>query len=581
MVPSVGSWEENKGDNAINPCLVTNHTREMLDAEYARWLPPLVGPNSRPPRGRSGATRVWTGLPVRNARARRRTAYARTQRSFRLSRKRCARYVLSSTWEEQPFPVPMAIQEPYWRGIFQQPSLHDDRRPPLKGPVEWDLVKPITIENVTRAIKRMSDGAPGPDCRSLSDLKWLRRDEVAAHFNVWLLAGNWPSPLCRGETVLIAKEQGTTSPEKHCPITISDTILRCFHKILASQLEATLPWNTCQKAFMRGDCVADWIWLLQTTIRQHQRTLRPLNIAFLDIKTTFEYVGHESLLLAAGRMGVPPPLLGYLDKLYGDAWTYPSIGPDHSDPIRVSQGVRQGNPLSVHLFNATFDWALGCLDPELGVMVGEARVNAAAFADIALIAGTSRGLQHLLDHLAAKFRLSCLEVSAGLDEKSASLQINVDGKRKMWIVNPHPHLQVLGQSIPAIGVADTQRYLGVPLSPMRMRPDIAGKLNKGLGNISRAPLKPQQHLFTLTNNLIPALYHQLVLTSTRKKYLKWLARSVRAAVRSWLKLPSDTPKAFFHAKIFDGGLGIVTLEHQVPMMASKHGMSAQKAPVVS
>ena len=30
------------------------------------------------------------------------------------------------------------------------------------------------------------------------------------------------------------------------------------------------------------------------------------------------------------------------------------------------------------------------------------------------------------------------------------------------------------------------------------------------------------------------------------------------------------PKAFFHAKIFDGGLGIVTLKHQVPLMKSKH-----------
>ena len=53
------------------------------------------------------------------------------------------------------------------------------------------------------------------------------------------------------------------------------------------------------------------------------------------------------------------------------------------------------------------------------------------------------------------------------------------------------------------------------------------------------------------------------------KYLKWLDRLVRAAVRSWLKLPNDTPKAYFHAKIFNGGLGIVTLEHQVPLMNIK------------
>ena len=95
----------------------------------------------------------------------------------------------------------------------------------------------------------------------------------------------------------------------------------------------------------------------------------------------------------------------------------------------MSLGVRQGDPLSVHLFNPSIDWALDCLDPQLGVMVGEVRGNAGAFADnIALIARTSGGLLFLLNDLAAEFRLSGLEVSAGLDSKSASLRIDVDGK---------------------------------------------------------------------------------------------------------------------------------------------------------
>ena len=146
------------------------------------------------------------------------------------------------------------------------------------------------MDDVSRAVKGMSDGAPGPDGRTLNDLKALWREEVAAHFNVWLLAGYQPSPLRHGETVLITIEAGANSPEKHRPITISDIIFQCFHKVLASRLEATLPWNPRQTAFMKGDGVADSIWLLQTIIRQHQRTLQPLNITFLDIKKAFDSV---------------------------------------------------------------------------------------------------------------------------------------------------------------------------------------------------------------------------------------------------------------------------------------------------
>ena len=93
--------------------------------------------------------------------------------------------------------------------------------------------------------------------------------------------------------------------------------------------------------------------------------------------------------------------------------------------------------------------------------------------------------------------------------------------------------------------------------------------NELLGNISSAPLKPQQCLFILNNNLIPALYYQLVLTVKSKMYLRRLDRSIRAAVRTWLTLQHDTSKAYFHAKILAGGLGIVKLEHRVLLMKIK------------
>lgn len=48
--------------NAINPDSPTKETRAMLNAKYARWLPPLAGPNrQRPSSQQPGAPRGQTG----------------------------------------------------------------------------------------------------------------------------------------------------------------------------------------------------------------------------------------------------------------------------------------------------------------------------------------------------------------------------------------------------------------------------------------------------------------------------------------------------------------------------------------
>ena len=65
-------------------------------------------------------------------------------------------------------------------------------------------------------------GAVTGAVKGMSDLKALSREEEAAHFNVWSLAGYLPASLRRAETVMIAKEASVLSPEKHSPITISD-----------------------------------------------------------------------------------------------------------------------------------------------------------------------------------------------------------------------------------------------------------------------------------------------------------------------------------------------------------------------
>ena len=56
---------------------------------------------------------------------------------------------------------------------------------------------------------------------------------------------------------------------------------------MAQWMEMHLPLSLCQKAFRRGDGIADLVWFMQTVIKHHQDTLCPLNIAFMDMKKAF------------------------------------------------------------------------------------------------------------------------------------------------------------------------------------------------------------------------------------------------------------------------------------------------------
>ena len=139
------------------------------------------------------------------------------------------------------------------------------------------------------------------------------------------------------------------------------------------------------------------------------------------------------------------------------------------------------------------------------------------------------------------------------------------------MVNPVPELRIpdkAGDSriTLATSASQVQKYLGVPITAGTTTAFAAGKVQHGLSNISRAPLKPQQRMYMLFQYLLPLIHNELILTHYSDSYMKWLNRCTRVA-RSWLKFPKDTPIAYFHTVAVDG-LG-VPLEQTVPLMCAK------------
>ena len=123
--------------------------------------------------------------------------------------------------------------------------------------------------------------------------------------------------------------------------------------------------------------------------------------------------------------------------------------------------------------------------------------------------------------------------------------------------------------VKALSVEESYKYLGMQVGARGTRKDFTKSLQDSLGNLTRAPLKPQQRMFLLRVYLVPRMYHGLVLAEQTASTLEALDRLVRRSVRAWLRLPPDTPLGFFHADAAEGGLQIPRLRLTIPAMRLK------------
>jgi len=137
-------------------------------------------------------------------------------------------------------------QEAFWRPLFEAPSKPDDRPVP-QVEVNWQIVDPVRVEEVAKALRDSEDSAPGSDGITLRDLKSVSSPMLAATYNLWLLAGYTPERFVKGETILIPKGGGLTDPANYRPITMVSRVTRVLHKVFASRLTSSLPLDPRQK----------------------------------------------------------------------------------------------------------------------------------------------------------------------------------------------------------------------------------------------------------------------------------------------------------------------------------------------
>ena len=175
----------------------------------------------------------------------------------------------------------------------------------------------------------------------------------------------------------------------------------------------------------------------------------------------FDSVKHSAIMRAAETAGIPPLLIKYIKNLYASSTTTLSGTDWSSEPIKVTLGVKQGDPLSPVIFNLVIDQLLRSLPQECGSTYNGKTVRAMAFADdLVLLVDSPIGLQHLLDWT-SNFLRTC---GPSLEHEQASGGLRKTVVDAIWIFH------IKGQPLRALSREDSWKYLGIEFSPEGRRP---------------------------------------------------------------------------------------------------------------
>ena len=344
-------------------------------------------------------------------------------------------------------------------------------------------------------------------------------------------------------------------------------LLRLFHRILAKRLEV-IPIGAEQVAYRRKvDGCAKNLFLLQSIIRVAHADNKPLFLCFVDVRKAFDSCSRGAILAAARRVGIPEPLVEYLEVLFNQSGVF-----IQDEYAKQNQGVRQGDPLSGALFNFIIDFVYSKLSANEGFTIDSesmAVFSHLLFADDGVIFSDSfEGLRHKVNAVVAAFREAGMQLNPA---KSCVLALERTPRKKcLRVANASNFggnsLQIDGVDVPFMAASGQYKYLGQMVGPSGFVKGYGMSLLKiKLERLTKSSLKPQGKLFVLRNQLLPSLNYILVLSEVYKGELERMDRMVRKAVRKFLHLPGDTPSASLHASVKDGGLGIPNLATTIPI----------------
>ena len=176
--------------------------------------------------------------------------------------------------------------------------------------------------------------------------------------NVCWIYGDIPEEWRTAIVIPIHKKGDRNNPDNYRGISLLNTGYKIYSKIIAKRLTviADVLLLEEQNGFRKGRSCMDCIFSASQIIEKHREFNIPTYTAFIDFKKAFDSVDRDKLWTIMSSKGIPTHLITAIQKTYKENIIRVNTGNGISEDSRViTQGVRQGCPLSPVLFNLYLD----------------------------------------------------------------------------------------------------------------------------------------------------------------------------------------------------------------------------------
>ena len=168
------------------------------------------------------------------------------------------------------------------------------------------------------------------------------------------LTGNVPAAFVEGIIVLVKKKGGDNTVRSYRPISLLNSDYKLFSRILKTRLELVMKAHRIlsdgQKCSNSERNIFQATLALKDRIADLRHRRRAGKLISFDLDHAFDRVRHSFLFETMSSLGINGGLTNLLSVIASRSTSRSLINGHLSRPFEIQRSVRQGDPISMHLF---------------------------------------------------------------------------------------------------------------------------------------------------------------------------------------------------------------------------------------